>query len=147
MIPLVALSIRQPWAWAIVALGKDVENRSWRTRHRGPLLIHASHGVKAADVEAFTLHAEAHPAIMERLEAAGGLQLDELRKLAGGIVGQVDVVDCVARSDSPWFAGPFGFALANAEALPFQACRGQLGLFQPFRPAREPAPTTPDLFA
>jgi ASCH domain len=35
------LTIRQPWAWAIIYGGKDVENRSWLTKHRGPLLIHA----------------------------------------------------------------------------------------------------------
>src|SRR5258708_38096209 len=37
-----ALSIQQPWAWAILAGVKTVENRTWRTFHRGPLLIHAS---------------------------------------------------------------------------------------------------------
>jgi hypothetical protein len=37
-----ALSVRQPYAWLIVAGLKDVENRSRRLRHRGPLLIHAS---------------------------------------------------------------------------------------------------------
>ena len=26
-----ALSIRQPWAWAILHAGKDIENRDWRT--------------------------------------------------------------------------------------------------------------------
>ena len=36
------LSILQPWAWAIIHGGKDVENRTWRTAYRGPLLIHAS---------------------------------------------------------------------------------------------------------
>ena len=35
------LTICQPWAWAIVAAGKDVENRTRPTRYRGPLLIHA----------------------------------------------------------------------------------------------------------
>jgi hypothetical protein len=35
-----ALSIQQPWAWAIIAGHKDVENRSWYTHHRGSLLIH-----------------------------------------------------------------------------------------------------------
>ena len=34
--------IRQPWAWLIVNGFKDIENRSWRTRYRGPLLIQAS---------------------------------------------------------------------------------------------------------
>lgn len=37
-----ALSIRQPWAWLIANGYKDIENRSWRTNYRGPVLIHAS---------------------------------------------------------------------------------------------------------
>jgi ASCH domain len=36
------LSLRQPWAWLVVNGYKDIENRSWRTNHRGPLVIHAS---------------------------------------------------------------------------------------------------------
>lgn len=36
------LSIRQPWAWLIVNGHKDVENRTWDSYYRGPLLIHAS---------------------------------------------------------------------------------------------------------
>ena len=36
-----ALTIHQPWAWAIMAGIKRVENRTWRTSHRGPLVIHA----------------------------------------------------------------------------------------------------------
>ena len=36
-----ALSIRQPWAWLIVNGHKDIENRSWRTKYRGPFLVHA----------------------------------------------------------------------------------------------------------
>lgn len=33
------LSVRQPWAWALVDGWKDVENRSWRTAYRGPIAI------------------------------------------------------------------------------------------------------------
>lgn len=36
-----ALTVRQPWAWAIAAGFKLVENRSQRTTHRGELAIHA----------------------------------------------------------------------------------------------------------
>jgi hypothetical protein len=37
-----ALSVKQPWA-SLIALGeKTIECRSWSTRYRGPLLIHAS---------------------------------------------------------------------------------------------------------
>jgi hypothetical protein len=36
-----ALTVRQPWAWAISSGHKRVENRSWATRYRGQLAIHA----------------------------------------------------------------------------------------------------------
>jgi hypothetical protein len=36
-----AITVRQPWAHLIVTGRKSVEHRSWRTHHRGPLLIHA----------------------------------------------------------------------------------------------------------
>ena len=45
-----AITIRQPWAELILRGEKDVENRSWRTNHRGLLLIHAGLG---ADTEYF----------------------------------------------------------------------------------------------
>lgn len=27
---MIALSIRQPWAWLIINAGKDIENRDWK---------------------------------------------------------------------------------------------------------------------
>ncbi|MEO6583240.1 MAG: ASCH domain-containing protein [Ferruginibacter sp.] len=39
-----ALSLLQPWASLVVMGVKTIETRSWSTRHRGPLLIHASLG-------------------------------------------------------------------------------------------------------
>ncbi|MFD0351981.1 hypothetical protein ACFQ0M_49195 [Kitasatospora aburaviensis] len=39
---LPALTIRQPWLAAILAGDKQVENRSWPTRHRGPVVLHAA---------------------------------------------------------------------------------------------------------
>lgn len=41
-LPPKALSIRQPWADAIIWHDKDVENRNWPTKFRGPFCIHAS---------------------------------------------------------------------------------------------------------
>ena len=37
-----AISIWQPWAYALVTRIKKIETRSWTTNHRGPLLIHAA---------------------------------------------------------------------------------------------------------
>lgn len=36
-----ALTVRQPWAWAIIHAGKNIENRSRKTNFRGRFLIHA----------------------------------------------------------------------------------------------------------
>jgi hypothetical protein len=40
-----ALTLWQPWASAILCGLKNYETRSWSTKHRGPLAIHASKGV------------------------------------------------------------------------------------------------------
>ncbi|MFE7774502.1 ASCH domain-containing protein [Streptomyces sp. NPDC057445] len=39
--PVLALTLRQPWASAIAYGTKRIENRDWPTDHRGLILIHA----------------------------------------------------------------------------------------------------------
>jgi hypothetical protein len=36
-----ALTVRQPWAALLILGAKQYETRTWPTRHRGILLIHA----------------------------------------------------------------------------------------------------------
>ena len=128
--PRFALSIRQPWAWLIVNGFKDVENRTWRTHFRGRIYVHAAKGMTRAEYdEARRVALHIRPAI--ELPA-----YEEMER--GGIVGAVDVTGCEAcdfderkPEQSPWAIGPFAFTLANAEALPFRACRGSLGFFKP----------------
>lgn len=119
-----ALSIRQPWAWFIVHGGKRIENRSWRTDYRGPVLIHASSWWKPDEVHLDVISAR------NIVPPGTRLTLEDLQSQLGGIVGKARIVDCVAASDSPWFSGPFGFVLEDVEAVPFRACRGQLRLFE-----------------
>jgi hypothetical protein len=38
---LKAITVLQPWASLLIHGDKTIETRSWRTWHRGPLLIHA----------------------------------------------------------------------------------------------------------
>lgn len=125
MIELLALSIRQPWPWAIFHAGKDVENRSWPTRYRGRVLIHA--GLAFDGPREGALRDCAGWAA--DAGAAAPTSLDDL--LRGGIVGEAEIVDCVTSSASPWFEGPYGFVLRNAKPLPFRPCRGKLGFFKP----------------
>jgi hypothetical protein len=129
-LPKMAISIRQPWAWAIVTPGvnKDIENRDWRTGFRGGVAIHASKGMTRGEYEdcLSTMHAisRSHP-------FPSGLELpafDELER--GGIVGVAAIVDCVDDSVSPWFFGKWGFVLQNARPVPFIPVKGQLGFFE-----------------
>lgn len=110
-----AISIRQPWAHAIVSLGKDVENRSRLFGRRGLTLVHASKGVTEQE------YAEAAAFI----ENGPGVSLPPLSELErGGIVGVVEIVDAVSESDSPWWMGPRALVLRNARPLPFIECAG-----------------------
>lgn len=46
----------------------------------------------------------------------------------GGIIGVVDVIDCVHDNSSIWYSGDWGFVLTNARSLPFVAWQGALML-------------------
>ena len=113
---MLTLSVKQPFAWLIVNGFKDIENRTWRTNHRGPLAIHASR--TGAPITPALL------ALCRRLR----IQLpDEFQ--CGGIVGVVTVVDCVMQHGSPWFQGPIGWVLRDGHPVEFREMTGKVGLF------------------
>jgi ASCH domain. len=117
---LPVLSIRQPFAWLVVNGIKDIENRSRRTHYRGPILIHASTNKSALNADN-----------MELCQARSGLRLPEEYDV-GGVIGVVEIVDCVRRHSSPWKHGPsWGWVLANARPLKFRECKGAVGFFYP----------------
>jgi len=118
-----ALSIRQPWAWLVFHC-KPIENRTWATKFRGRVLIHAAKGMTRGE------YAEAINFIATRgISLPDGFpDFEALER--GGIIGSVEIVDCVSQSDSPWFTGPQGFVLANPEPMPFIPLRGLLGFFE-----------------
>lgn len=120
------ISIRQPWAALIVHGGqnvrtgaielKDVENRTWATGYRGPVLIHASKRPDAIRPD--------------EIERRFGVRITSEQQL-GGVIGTVDIVDCVRASSSRWHApGCFGFMLRNPRPLPFIEWKGALSLRQ-----------------
>lgn len=119
---MIALSIRQPWAWMILHAGKDIENRDWPTAFVGRCLLHAG----------LTMTRAEYAAGRDVLRAIHGPKFDlppadELRR--GGIVGSVVIRDCVLNSNSPWFAGPFGFQLVEPWPCPFTPLKGRLQFF------------------
>ncbi|MCF0234627.1 MAG: ASCH domain-containing protein, partial [Thermoguttaceae bacterium] len=76
---LKALTVRAPWAWAIMAGLKRVENRSWKSSFRGCVAIHAGCSPDS-DADAATVFNE--------------LQIKSPPNLIrGAIIGLVDLVD------------------------------------------------------
>jgi hypothetical protein len=121
---LPALSIRQPWVWCILHASKRIENRSWPTRVRGRILIHAAKGCTRDEwldakyfISGFSKNSDKLPPIED---------LDR-----GGIVGVAELIDCVQESDSKWFVGRYGFVLRNVQSIPLIPCKGERGFFQP----------------
>jgi hypothetical protein len=116
---LPTISIRQPWAWLIVNGYKDIENRIWEAKLRGRVLIHAGQSKSGITAEELA-YVKRHYRISDLPETFE----------TGGIIGIVELVDCVKRHRSKWFNGPFGWVLAKPRRLPFKKCKGQLKFFR-----------------
>ena len=101
------LTVRQPWAHAIVFDSKDVENRSQRWRYRGPVLILAGLKMSSAELPAFA---------------------KTWTMRFGGVIGAAEIIDCVSEYPSKWFEGPFALVLRDRRAVPFVPWRGSQGL-------------------
>ena len=129
------LTVKQPWAWAILWAGKDIENRSWATNFRGPLLIHSSKTVSRTEFE--------RSAEFIRSLGAEVPSFAELQPQMGMVLGSVTLRDCVDSADSPWWIGRVGWQLTNphpwANPVP---CSGKLGLWEfdgPIEPIAQPS--------
>jgi hypothetical protein len=132
-----AISIRQPWAWAILHAGKRIENRAWRSppSYRGPLLIHAAKACTGQEYDA------AADFMVERGLATpfgGGRGTPRMVRLSelpfGALLGIARLVDARPNGTEPtdlWaIPGALGLVLDDVRPLPVPIpWRGQLGLF------------------
>jgi hypothetical protein len=127
-----AISLWQPWA-SLMAMGlKKIETRSWPTKYRGPLLIHAAKRKPTIDeIEHidFWLHY-----YHKETDFLGGLEF-------GKILCQVDLIGCVRSEIYPVEGlelelGNYGhnrylWITANLKTLKESiAYRGRQGLFE-----------------
>ena len=143
-VPTIALSVRQPWAWALIYGGKDVENRTEASVRMGGMRkqvgkrisIHAAKGMTREEYE----DASESIAYMSggRAQCPPAAEL-----LRGGIIGTAVLASVVDRHTSKWFCGPRGLCLTHPEPAPFIGASGELGMFswspnfaQPESPAK-----------
>jgi hypothetical protein len=139
------LSIMQPWASLVVMGQKRIETRSWNTKYRGPLLIHAS----LKKVKVF----EGLYDLLYQLQAIPGFMENYDKLPYGVIVGKVDLIETICMTtdkvgadaiidSARWVLTEkeyafgdyredrYGWLLANAKAFetPIPA-KGKLGLW------------------
>ncbi|MEO0357093.1 MAG: hypothetical protein AAF386_02140, partial [Pseudomonadota bacterium] len=127
-LPPLALSVRQPWAWAIIHGGKEIENRSLGSIRAGnmdcrTICIHAASGMTEDEYRWGLWRLDRHGVRCPRPN-------DLIRS---AIIGQVDVVDIITESDSEWFGGTAGLKLANPRPITPIPCAGTGGYFRTTR--------------
>jgi uncharacterized protein (UPF0264 family) len=124
-----ALSVKQPWAALLAAGRKTIEVRSWATRLRSRVLIHAAR------------IPDERPGVWDQVPA----DLLAAARQLGGVIGAADLVGCLPYlsleafcadrdrhlNEPAWFRPGrlYGFTFANAVALPFHRCPGQTRFF------------------
>lgn len=126
-LPTLALTVRQPWTWSILFLEKDIENRNWPTKVRGRVFLHAAKGMTNDEYEEALDHARfavAKDPVLKAKTVPGPGRIER-----GGLVGTVEIVDCVTASTSRWFFGRYGFVLRAPRPIPFVPCKGALGFW------------------
>lgn len=120
-----ALSIRQPWAFAVASGVKRIENRTWSTNYRGPLIIHASKNVEWAVVDQ----------VLAKVARLSHLPLSRVKRIyapyaeGAAFIGEVQLAGVVRESDNPWFAGPIGWVVQDGHLFDPVPGTGALGIF------------------
>ena len=142
-----ALTLTQPWA-TLVAIGeKKWETRSWPTRYRGPIAIHAAKGFPA-DAQAVCFGEYFYETLTQaQCLTPNDRNLEGLPR--GFVIATVDLVDCQSTDAMDyWEIGPkelafgdyranrFAWKLQNVKPLPEPIpARGALSLWEWTPPA------------
>ena len=132
--PIKAITVHQPWAWLIVHGGKTIENRTWPTRYRGPLLIHASARRSPLELETALIWVQRNVGddVARRVPPAFPVP----RLQFGAFVGVVDLVDvrpAAAHEADRWhMPGYWGWVLANPRPVEPARWPGQQSLWGRF---------------
>ncbi|WP_299701074.1 hypothetical protein [uncultured Tateyamaria sp.] len=135
-LPSIALSVRQPSAWAIIAGHKPIENRTLGSIRAGRMglgriALHAAAGLKEEEFRYLYWRLDKH-----------GVQCPHPLDLPrGAIIGSVEVTGIITESNSEWFGGAAGLTLKDPEPCDPIPAAGALGYFE-WSPGGTLAPPT-----
>jgi hypothetical protein len=129
-----ALTLWQPWSWAIAHAGKRIENREWQPPRSIIGQRIAIHAGKTLDDNARKWIADE---TMVEPPMRGGYVIGAIESVAtivGAIaingnmvqrIGPLTSEQICEAADSVWFVGPIGWVLAGVTVLPHSIpCRG-----------------------
>lgn len=116
---LYAVTLWRPWPYAIMRLGKDYENRTWKCwlKPDSYLAIHAGKRWDESGAGWISGNFGVHvlPARLKHTE--------------GAIVGIVRFGGNIKLDNSPWFSGPVGWRLYEPVPIDPVPCSGKQGLW------------------
>ena len=121
------ITIKQPWATLIAEGYKEYEFRTWKTKYRGELLIHAGKGIDKKAMEKFKHLNLEYPSgcIIAKVNLTDCTEInDEERKM---LKEKNDLVYSNVISDKEWKG--YGFKLENVEKIIPIEINGKLSLW------------------
>jgi hypothetical protein len=137
-----ALTLTQPWASLVASGAKTIETRSWSTRYRGALAIHAAARWSRADINyAFEVEEGRPPARLGDLDILRDWPMPLGKVIAVVILSEVlpvealepDIADVITAREfayGDYSPGRFAWILDNVRPIePPVPAKGHLGLW------------------
>ena len=122
------ITIKQPWATLIAEGYKEYEFRTWKTKHRGELLIHAGKGIDKKAIERFKYLNLEYPSgcIIAKVNLTDCIEIndDERRMLKE----KNDLVYSNVVNDKEWKG--YGFKLEEVKKIDPIQINGKLSLWE-----------------
>lgn len=123
-----AITIKQPFASLIAAGIKEYEFRTWKTKYRGEILIHAGKGIDKKAMKKFECYGLDYPsgAIIARVNLTDCVTVvDEFRKV---LKGKNELVYSSIVKHTEW--NGYGFKLENVAKIDPIPAKGKLSIWE-----------------
>jgi len=123
------ITIKQPWATLIAEGYKEYEFRTWKTKYRGEILIHAGKGIDKEAVERFKYLKLDYPVgkIIARAKVVDCVKVDDTLRRELAQKDPIVYKGVIDKTSNDWDG--YGFKLENIEKINPVEIDGKLGFW------------------
>ncbi len=123
------ITIKQPWATLIAEGYKEYEFRTWKTKYRGEILIHAGKGIDKEAVERFKYLKLDYPVgkIIARSKVVDCVKVDDTLRRELAQKDPIVYKGVIDKTSNDWDG--YGFKLENIEKINPVEIDGKLGFW------------------